>query len=686
MKGRDDEEINISTVQGSVPADQPTMFTNVDSTVNSFRFEEAKAGAPLCCQIETSPKIAPDHQNTAFNGPLNQRKTQRDHHPATFFLSPIDLSLFSDSEFSVIDLLCDDEPNPTAEKCPTCEDHVSFSLEGLGKVGTVTPVHSPEQRARIPYSYSPLQKDGRKSKLKKLNHELNDIELEVTWIWTYNIVPLIDRLADTMVQDIKVSPISYLDFPFNKLRRSSAIVGNDKHYYYIDNKSASSDREEFFYKTENNGRDLWNACSGFFDETFDEEMGYDPSCKKTFHMGSKSPELFKNGTYEMENYAFEDLLPKKWSSAIAMKEMDMGEPRSSFPKDELENDFDFYVTSRSRLDGNFNAQNFIPEDVKDNSTLLSEESSSCTAVRDESNAHSPTILLTGKNRRKHRNAFASPRKHGNDFYSSRNKCCAKGEKCRTMPNSSKRIAPHYSSSILQEELGAHSSWHFDERNPSLDKKSVAAPFCLDSEGDFALFGSKNRIEDPFSVFTTPQLSNKASPSFGGFKKAAALADSPPCSFTSQKLAFDCSTAFPNVGSWPTSPSLSPDFQFKGKSVDSGGFHCAASSTTDMSEQGSVSKSERHMKLQKDRHTNFDQENIFMGDNGLSSEQKMAEDAPSSKNLAQECEGTEDTNPKLTATECLVTADSSGHLEEISSLLKKPDKQESQVDKRKYVHF
>jgi len=45
-------------------------------------------------------------------------------------LSPIGLSLFSDSEFSVIDLVCDDEPNATAEKCPTCEDHVSFSLEG----------------------------------------------------------------------------------------------------------------------------------------------------------------------------------------------------------------------------------------------------------------------------------------------------------------------------------------------------------------------------------------------------------------------------------------------------------------------------------------------------------------------------------------------------------------------------
>jgi len=62
-----------------------------------------------------------------------------------------------------------------------------------------------------------------------------------------------------MVQDIKVSPISSSDFPFNKLRRSSAIVGNGNLFYDIDNRNGSSDREEFFYKTENSDGDLWNG-------------------------------------------------------------------------------------------------------------------------------------------------------------------------------------------------------------------------------------------------------------------------------------------------------------------------------------------------------------------------------------------------------------------------------------------
>jgi len=41
MKERDDGEINISTVPVKVSTDRPTMFTNMDTTVNTFRFEEA---------------------------------------------------------------------------------------------------------------------------------------------------------------------------------------------------------------------------------------------------------------------------------------------------------------------------------------------------------------------------------------------------------------------------------------------------------------------------------------------------------------------------------------------------------------------------------------------------------------------------------------------------------------------
>lgn len=296
------------------------------------------------------------------------------------------------------------------------------------------------------------------------------------------------------------------------------------------------------------------------------------------------------------------------------------------------------------------------------------------SVRGESVVRPPSRRVTEEeNKKKHRNTFVSP-KH---------KCSTKEEKCRSSSNPSKRKSSHFSSSILQEELGAYKSWQFEERCASVDRSSVTTSFCQDLEENFAVFCPNFRTEDPFSVFSTPELHNMASPSFGGFKKAAPLVDSPPCSFTSEKYAFDCSPAIPNVRSWPTGPSSeSPDFQFKEGPEDTGVFLFETSSTG-MSVQGSVSKGEKKVKLQKDRHNSFEQEDIFMGDNELSSEKKIAGDAPTSNNHTLECEGTEDTNPKTA--HCPETAESPGHVEEISSSLKKPDKHESQVDNRKYVY-
>ncbi|CAJ2640515.1 unnamed protein product [Trifolium pratense] len=637
VKGRDDGDV-FSVMPGIVSRNQPRIPTIEETTANACGFEEKEAGVPLSCQIETSPKkllrSAPDHHRTAFDGQQRHRKTATDQY-----------------SLSVIDLLCDDELNPTVEKSPTCEDHVSFSLEGLGKVGTETPVQSPQQQARTPYRRSPFMKDGRKAKLKNLSHMLDDIELEV----------------DTMMQDIGVSPISS-SFPSNKMKQSSAVIEDHKLFYDHADKNESSINEEFFRKTENNenNKDRWNACSVFLDEKFDKGIGYDTSYEKPFQMDRESPELFKRGACNMESYGFEDLLPAQWPSATTRKDVKMAEPLASFSADPLEEDFNFCGASRTRSYGNFNAQNLIPEDVRDSSSLLSEESSSATTVRGEYAVHSPSRLVTGENRRKHRKVFVSPR----------HKLSTNEEKNRSLPNPSKRKPSHYSNSILQEEIGAQNSWQFEERYASVDRSSVTTSFCQDLEADFSAFGRKTRAEDPFSVFTTPNY--KPRPSFGGFKNAENMEDSPPCNFTSEKFSFDCSTPFSSFPSWPTSPSLSPQFPFKEGPQDNGAFHCETSST-DMSVQGSVSKGDREMKSKKDRH-NFFEQDIFMGDNELSSEKKLEEDGPISDNHVHESEGTEETNPKTT--ECHETADSPVHTEEISSSLKIPDKHESQEDNRK----
>ncbi|KAL1332388.1 uncharacterized protein [Arachis hypogaea] len=646
LKGRDDGESNISTLPNSISANQPTIFANMDTNVDTYRFEEAKAGSYLCRQIETSPKKIltsfPTQKNPTVNQQASQSKTVNDQY----------------SELSVIDLLCCDEPTATVEKCPTCEDHVSFSLEGLGKVGTETPVHSPEQ-ARIPRHHSPLLKNGRKSKMKNLDYVLDDIELEV----------------DTMMEDIKVSPISNSqNFPFNKVKLDSAVAGDRKHYYDYANKKGSTVSEEFFYTTENSKESLWNVGSGFLEKQFDNKEGFDDTLwNRTFESGSRSPEVVHGRSCKVGSYAFdEDLPPKPWSSATAMKEINTSERPTLLFNGQLENDFDFYMPRGARcprLDVGFNAENLVPEDIRDNSSLQSDESCSSTAVMGEAIKHSSSRLRTEDNRRNRIDAFAS----------TRNKCSTKEEKRSSMSNPSKRKSSHYSTSILQEELSAHNIWQFEERCVSVDRSSGATSFCQDLEENFPVFGAKNKTEDPFNIFTNPELQNKVSASSGGFKRAA-LADSPPRSFTSHKFAFPCSKAFPDAGSWPMSSGLSPDFQFKEKPQDAAGFHRETSSS-DTSAQGSASKGERKVRLQKHRCNTFEQgEDIFMGDNELSSDKKMERDASNSNNHKQEGQGTEDTNPKTTES-LEKTDDSPNHVEEISSSMKKANKHENKVEKR-----
>ncbi|XLS43690.1 hypothetical protein HN51_000555 [Arachis hypogaea] len=494
--------------------------------------------------------------------------------------------------------------------------------------------------------------------MKNLDYVLDDIELEV----------------DTMMEDIKVSPISNSqNFPFNKVKLDSAVAGDRKHYYDYANKKGSTVSEEFFYTTENSKESLWNVGSGFLEKQFDNKEGFDTLWNRTFERGSRSPELVHGRSCKVGSYAFdEDLPPKPWSSATAMKEINTSERPTSLFNGQLENDFDFYMPRGARcprLDVGFNAENLVPEDIRDNSSLQSDESSSSTAVMGEAIKHSSSRLRTEDNRRNHIDAFAS----------TRNKCSTKEEKRSSMSNPSKRKSSHYSTSILQEELSAHNIWQFEERCVSVDRSSGATSFCQDLEENFPVFGAKNKTEDPFNIFTNPELQNKVSASSGGFKRAA-LADSPPRSFTSHKFAFPCSKAFPDAESWPMSSGLSPDFQFKEKPQDAAGFHRETSSS-DTSAQGSASKGERKVRLQKHRCKTFEQgEDIFMGDNELSSDKKMERDASNSNNHKQEGQGTEDTNPK-TIESLEKTDDSPNHVEEISSSMKKANKHESKVEKR-----
>ncbi|KAI9070645.1 hypothetical protein K1719_047392, partial [Acacia pycnantha] len=383
-----DAGVNMSTMPGKILKNQPTVFSSMATPVESSRIEEERV--PLVSQMDATQKkvlvSAPDCQNGALSGipctSTNSKTVVTDQYVG----------------LSVIDLLYDDGPKITVEEHPTFEDHVAFSLEGLGKVAVETPPQSPQQTKRISYSYSQLLKDEKKKKLSKaINHELEDLELEV----------------DTMMRDINAAPISkFLDLSYNRGKRS--LVASHKYNHFSDqaNKYGSSISQEFFYNSEIKDDDIWNApSSSFFDEKFENEREYDTSWKtETFQRGTSSPDSLKSGACKAR-YAFEDQLPKKRSLAAVFDRFDPIE----FP------------ATCSRSDGNFHVQSIVPEDVRDNSSLLSEESCSSTAVRGEAIAHSPSRLSTGEISKENMYAFGSP---GNKRRSNEGKC-------RSMPNSSK---------------------------------------------------------------------------------------------------------------------------------------------------------------------------------------------------------------------------------------------------------
>nr|XP_043638285.1 uncharacterized protein LOC122609298 [Erigeron canadensis] len=80
----------------------------------------------------------------------------------------------TDYKMSVIDLLGDDGPNSSSRENFVHENHVSFSVEGLGKVGTETPVHSPQHPTRN-FSY----KCSAPPKISKGFHSFKNIDCSV---------------------------------------------------------------------------------------------------------------------------------------------------------------------------------------------------------------------------------------------------------------------------------------------------------------------------------------------------------------------------------------------------------------------------------------------------------------------------------------------------------------------------
>jgi hypothetical protein len=86
----------------------------------------------------------PDNQTNDF------KKANTDNQTNDFKKTNTTADLMDGTErkLSVFDLVGDDHTTTNLEECSPSEAHMAFSVEGLGKINTETPVNSPQPSDR----------------------------------------------------------------------------------------------------------------------------------------------------------------------------------------------------------------------------------------------------------------------------------------------------------------------------------------------------------------------------------------------------------------------------------------------------------------------------------------------------------------------------------------------------------
>ncbi|EXC19526.1 hypothetical protein L484_010655 [Morus notabilis] len=132
---RKDAGVNASKMEFDITNHSPIILDTV-VPANFVEFKETRTPSGFQVNTASQNKIAssvPDSHKNAVSG-VNSKPDQ--------------WNTTAEQPLSVLDLLYDDGLSNNKEENIVHEAHVAFSVEGLGKVGTETPVHSPEQPNR----------------------------------------------------------------------------------------------------------------------------------------------------------------------------------------------------------------------------------------------------------------------------------------------------------------------------------------------------------------------------------------------------------------------------------------------------------------------------------------------------------------------------------------------------------
>ncbi|XP_038988904.1 uncharacterized protein LOC113460917 isoform X2 [Phoenix dactylifera] len=292
------------------------------------------------------------------------------------------------NEVSILDLLGDDGPKGKPEGRSVPEAHVAFSVEGLGKVGMETPVHSPQPHKRgFPSPPKASRCMHSSASLKSVSYDLG---LELNAIMHDVSMSMDDSLPEILCNSRGL----FNDMVFtNRTKFMDSYLCPD----VFENRTNNfNDKEEIILAETRNKQ--WKSRSDVLDDDFLDGGKYDVLWKKTPFCSDGYPSICPNSkSSEIYDYGFGDnYFLKKRTAVEAHKRSDTSAPSSpyfSYSTSEKEYDFlafdqDRYpvLKERSNLDSMFDppAWSFLKtEDSKDSMSLLSEESCSSAAVREE---------------------------------------------------------------------------------------------------------------------------------------------------------------------------------------------------------------------------------------------------------------------------------------------------------------
>ncbi|GAA0140863.1 hypothetical protein LIER_02135 [Lithospermum erythrorhizon] len=294
------------------------------------------------------------------------------------------LKMITEHQLSVIDLVSDG-PTSKSDEFPAHEAHVAFSIEGLGKMATETPVHSPEPHVRtLSRGFASPSKAKRHAQaIKNFSGGSNTVDRKQDLMWDMDL-PFDESLMEQPF--CSKSPGEYLSngksafSTMKKLRQPDSNNfssmdsrgDNDLFYHGIARRNSFLpnilDEEEYGLSLETWG-DQNNGCS-------DDYLNIRDSAKQEFtfegHYLDNSRRDF-NATGRSNILDIPDLYCQPFSS----------ESRSNcYTADEIWTCKLEGISGVSQVDNNTNWPYFNYEDAVESLRSLSEESCLGTTVRD----------------------------------------------------------------------------------------------------------------------------------------------------------------------------------------------------------------------------------------------------------------------------------------------------------------